>query len=221
MIHDAYPTKSIPVNCWNPYEQSKTLTQLKLNPSFLEIRPASELDYKQILLESFQKIPEALQLRKDHKYHKKIFPCCQYIKHQAFFKDPLFQNPDTVVISGIKYGDGQQRRLWLQSLKTGKTTTKGTKILNAPTFFHIHKEGQTYCYPFRDYHKRDLPEAIINHLKIKYPMLDHSGCKICPVLVVFQDRIKDLRTKASIGYWNKLSHIKQKQISDYYTKKSR
>jgi hypothetical protein len=194
------------VNCWNPYENSPTLEQIREYERFIEVRPFTELDYKQILTESFMKIPEAIELRKRGKYQKKVFPCCRLIKHQAFFDDPMFKEPNTVVVSGIKYGDGMQRRLWLQSLKTGKTTTKGTVIIDAPTYYHKHKGGQLYCYPFRDYRKREFSESVMDELKKTYPKIRHSGCAVCPVLVLFQDKIKDEpRLDASMRFWNSLN----------------
>lgn len=199
MIYPLFPEKTFAVNCWNPYEQSKTLDTLKQFPHFLSIQPAEEYDYRQILEESFQNLPQAFEAKRAGKYHKKIFPCCYYIKHKAFFKDQLFQQDNTVVISGIKYGDGQQRRFWLTDMK------------KRDLFFHKHKTGQLYCYPFRDYKQRELPEDILNQLRKKYPALDHSGCKICPVLVLFD--IEDPRTQPSKEFYYKL--INQKKITDF------
>lgn len=99
------------------------------------------------------------------------------------------------MISGIKRGDGRQRGIWLKSLE------------NRDTFFHLHKTKQFYCYPFRDYKMRELPVHTINQLMIKYPNLTHSGCKICPVLVLFSDRLNMQNSpnfRASLEYWEKI-----------------
>jgi len=199
------PQKVFPVNCWNPYEGSATLTEIEKHPNFIRIVPGIEYNYSEVLKDAFLALPKARQIRKEGKYTKKVFGCCYILKHKAFMNNPLFSEPNIVVVSGIKYSDGRQRQLWLKSLKTGITTSKGTTILNAPTFYHIHKKGQNYCYPFRDYKVRDIPEDIVTELRIKYPTLNHSGCKICPVLVLFQDRIKnEPRMKTSIAYAKQL-----------------
>ena len=69
--------------------------------------------------ESFLKIPKAITARKRGRYEKKIFPCCRLIKHKEFKQSELFKTPNTVVISGIKKGDGRQRAFFLHSLKHG------------------------------------------------------------------------------------------------------
>ena len=38
----------------------------------------------------------------------------------------------------------------VKSLKDGITTFKGTVLLNT-NFLSYYKNGQNYCYPFRDY----------------------------------------------------------------------
>lgn len=209
LLKEEYGDKVFPVNCWNPYESSQTLEQIRQQDSnFIEVRPKKKYEYKEILKKAFLNLPRSRQMKR---YSKKVFKCCRVIKHNAFKKSKQFSEPNTVVISGIKYGDGFQRRLWLTSLKTGNTTTNRTVILNAPTFFHKHAWGALYCYPFRDYKKRELPKYIIEELREKYPHLNHSGCYLCPVLVRFEEKIRksgnkyDLeRLEKSIEYAKKL-----------------
>ncbi len=209
IISEKYPDKSFAVNCWNPYEQSPTLRELKGDTRFIEIKPIKELDYKNILDKSFQKIPTALLNRVKGKYSKKVFPCCKYIKHDAFKKHEMFKEENTVVVSGIKYADGRQRQLFLKSLVNGASYGKGVVIKDAPTYFHRHKEGQLYCYPYRDYKSRELPVLIVHDLRKIYPNLKHSGCTICPVLVVFKDKfIEPIRTENSIRYYE--NYLKNK-----------
>lgn len=208
MIYPLFPDKTYAVNCWNPYEQSEALKQFQSKPNFIEVRPEN-LNYKEVLINAFKKIPEAEEARRRGKYNKKIFPCCYYMKHTAFKRDPLFKEPNTIVISGIKRGDGTQRRIWLTQLSKGKEPLNHS--LGTPTFFHRHKEGQVYCYPFRDYTKSELPDKIIITLKTRYLKLRHSGCSLCPVLVVFRDIIKDEpRVIQSVKFYNKL--INQKTL---------
>jgi 3'-phosphoadenosine 5'-phosphosulfate sulfotransferase (PAPS reductase)/FAD synthetase len=195
LLKEKYGEKVFPVNCFNPYESNTTLTEIKSDPNFIMIKPAKAYDYKEVLRKAFLKLPES---RKMKVYGKKIFGCCTIIKHKAFLKNPLFMEPHTVVISGIKKGDGKQRYLWLKSLIDGKITSKGTIIVDPPTFFHIHKKGQTYCYPFRDWNEKELPAEIIAELRIKYPNMNHSGCAICPVLVRFEKSIRKMGNEGDI-----------------------
>lgn len=195
--------QAIPVNCWNPYEQNDTLKQLRKHPRFVEVRPVSEMDYRRVLVDAFKKIPEAYKLRRAGRYDKKIFPCCKFIKHQAFMADPTFTEPNTVVISGIKAGDGQQRAFWLKDLRRGEPGNRGQPT--KPTYFYRHKGGQLYCYPFRDYRKRELPRNVLAKLRETYPTLKHSGCAICPVLVVFNIRSEGKRYRDSVRFWHQLS----------------
>ena len=196
---------AVPVNAWNPYEGSATLDEIRTDPRFVEVRPATKLDYRNILVESFQRIPEAYRLKRHGKYHKKVFPCCRFIKHDAFLHDPTFTQPNTVVISGIKAGDGQQRGFWLQKLrKEGR-------------FYHVHAGGQNYVYPFRDCRKRELPVDVLRELRRTYPNLRHSGCAVCPVLVVFDIRSEKKRYRDSVAFWHQ---IQEQPTLDIYLEAS-
>ncbi len=142
-----YKDKIYPVNCFNPYEQSKTLKRISKDPNFILVKPNKQYNYGQILKESFLKLPKAyslLVIRSEYRkmikrlykngkieesiykkemdkqyYSKSIFPCCYHIKHKSFFNNDLFKKPNTVVISGNKRGDSIQRRIWLTQLSKG------------------------------------------------------------------------------------------------------
>lgn len=210
------------VNCFNPFETNETLKQIAKYERFIQIKAENELDYAKVLNDSFRNIEKAIEMRKENRYSKSVFPCCKYIKHNAFKKHSLFREPNTVVISGIKPRDGMQRRLWLQYLRTGKRTTKYAHDIQAPTFYYRHAEGQLYCYPFRDYDIHgsiekikgtDYPKEVMDELYAKYPNLEHSGCYLCPVLVVFSDKMMKskktserdrVRIEKSIRYYEEL-----------------
>lgn len=212
-LKNFYEDKIYPVNCFNPYEQSDTLKQISNDPNFIQIKPDKKYNYGKILKKSFLKLPEARKLKEQGNYHKKIFPCCYHIKHKAFMNNPLFKEKDSVVISGIKRGDGQQRRIWLTQLSNGKEPCNQSN--GNSTFFHRHKKGQLYCYPFRDYKWRDLPEICIRRLKRKYPNLRHSGCEICPVLVLFDITEEKERFTKSVLYAAKLGVLDYKLITEW------
>lgn len=197
LIREKYPNRTIPVNCVNIYESNPTLRKINQLYNVLQIKPNLKgKKIRDVLIDAFKQIPKAKELRKNKKYNKKVFGCCKILKHEMFKKNPLFIEPGSVVISGIKRGDGQQRMAFLVQLMKGKEIIGTSKTPNNytggtnPTFFHKHKWGATYCYPFRDFKKRYLPDEIIEELMEKYPKLKSSGCFACPVLIVFQDLIE-------------------------------
>jgi len=117
IINRTFPEKTIPVNCYNPLEKSKTLTEIeKRFDKLIYIKSDEKYDLKKIMIHAFKQIPAAIKLKNEGRYHKKIFGCCRIIKHAMFKKDPRFIEPDTVVISGIKSGDGSQRNAFLSQL---------------------------------------------------------------------------------------------------------
>ncbi len=199
-----YPDKTYFVNCFNPYESSDVLDYYSKKDNFISIRPkkGDSLNYGSILREAFMKLPEARKLRAEKKYHKKIFPCCYHIKHKHFYSSKIFKVEGSVIISGIKRGDGSQRRIWLLQMSRG--TNPRNQSNGESTFFHRHTRGELYCYPFRDHTTRELDEEIKELLWDKFPTLEHSGCKICPVLVLFNLKREGERYECSMDYAKKL-----------------
>jgi predicted phosphoadenosine phosphosulfate sulfurtransferase len=180
-----YKDKVYPVNCFNPFEKNNTLDLIKKNDkNFIEIKPKRlKLKYKDYIINSFNKIPYAIyRLKKFNQYDKKSnFNCCYYIKHKSLDCSKYLAKDNVVFINGIKSGDGKQRRIFLSQIR------KGTfKYQNESSFFLRHKRtNMLYCYPFRDYTYRELPNICLKQLRKKYPKLNHSGCFFCPVLVMF------------------------------------
>lgn len=207
-----YKEKVYPVNCYNPYEQSDTLNQISKDPNFIQVKSNEPLNYGIILKEAFMNLPKAYKLKKEKKYHKKIFPCCYHIKHKHFLKQTQFKEDNVVIINGIKRGDGKQRRIWLTQMSKG---THSRNSNNKPTFFHRHLTGMLYCYPFRDYTHYELPKIVIKRLKKKYPNIKHSGCSICPVLVLFNLKNEGTRYKNSLEYASKLGVLNNKLITNF------
>jgi len=208
IIKNLFPKKTFPLNCYNPYEWNKTLKQIEENDeNFIKIKPGN---YKDVIKNSFLKLPQAYELKREKKYHKKIFPCCRVLKHKEFFKDDRFKENNTVIISGIKRGDSHQRGIWLTQLSQGKEPCNQSN--GEPTFYHKHKGGQLYCYPFRDYMVRELLDNIKNKLWKKYPYLEHSGCSLCPVLVLFKIVSEGKRYERSVQYARNLNVFHYRDI---------
>lgn len=200
-IKEIFPKKTIPVNCFNPYEYNNTLKKIEKNDkNFIKIHPK---DYKDIIKKSFLNLPKAYKLKEQKKYHKKVFPCCYVLKHKSFKKDIRFKEKNTVIVSRIKYGDGKQRRIWLTQLKKRKT------------YYHMHKDGILYYYPFRDYKQYELKEDMKDFLYKKYPDIEHTGCSLCPVLVLFNIYSEEERYYRSLNYAKKLNILQNKTIDNY------
>ena len=204
-IENFFPETTYAVNCFNPYEQSKTLDYFKKLPNFIMIKPDKKYDYKKILIDAFNQLPQAFEKYKLREYYKKLFGCCYYIKHKAFMKDKMFKEDGSVVISGIKWGDGRQRLIFLSQMAKG--TFKSLEI-KEPTYFLKHKSGQLYCYPFRNFKKQSLPSDIVATLREKYPFIAHSGCALCPVLVLNNIVSEGDRYKNSVEFARKLGLAK-------------
>jgi len=193
-IHSHYPFAT-PVNFWNPYETNAVLTGMKNLPGFVEIKPVKKVEYAKIMDEAFLQLPNARRALAAGKYSKTLFPCCYFFKHKLAFRGKLLKDEGSCVISGIKAGDGRTRRIWT------------CKLRKRDTFIHRHKTGQTYVYPLRDYWKREFPREVQDELRVKYPGIGHTGCYVCPVLVLFEDRRiergrrydESLRKAASLG----------------------
>jgi hypothetical protein len=202
-----YPDTTYFVNCYNPYETSPTLSDFETR-GLIVVKPDTQYNYSQILKDAFLKLNKAAEMRHEKKYEKKIFECCKYIKHKAFLEDSLFKEENTVVISGIKSGDGKIRRFFLKDLRNPPLHHNYASEIKQG-FFHRHKGGQLYCYPLRDCFHHEFPNNIISEIKKIHPKLQHSGCAICPVLLLFGDRIKKdkeglIRFNRSVKYCQQL-----------------
>lgn len=191
---ESFPDRTQLVNCYNPYESNRALGRLRRRfpVNFQEVRQGEVVDFKAILTTAFRKLPQAWEDRLRGKYHKKVFACCRIIKHKRFLRLPRFKEPGTCVVSGIRPGEGQQRWFWLRKLrKQGR-------------WFHLHQTGQLYVYPFRDYGPRDLPADVVGALRQVYPDLKHSGCRLCPVLVLFNLQEEGARYEKSVEFAREL-----------------
>ncbi len=201
-----YKDKVIPINCYNPFETNTTLNIIKANDkSFISLKSKNlKYPYKHYIIEAFKRLPLAInRYNIKGKYDKKTaFKCCYYIKHKALQEAKKLTNDKVCFISGIKAGDGKQRRIFLSQLRNGSYKSLEN---HKPTFFLKHKStNMIYVYPFRDYTYREFPKIVLNHLRKKYPNLNHSGCYFCPVLLMFNIQSEGIRYEASLKLAKKL-----------------
>lgn len=158
-LYTLFKEKVIFVNNFNPYENSPTLNYFKSLPNCEVTKSKEKQDYLKVLRNSFLKLPEAKLLRKKKIYGKWIFECCYHIKHKFFNSLEKFKRPNTCVVSGIKAGDGRNRRIFLSQMRAGKRT-------GIPSFFLLHKNTNIlYVYPYRDFTKKDFNKTIMKFNK--------------------------------------------------------
>lgn len=155
-------------NCKNLVYLLSFLTNIQL----IELKPNCEV--KEILETSFLAIKEAKKLYDNHCYHKKVFNCCYYLKIQPmklYLKKILLENSNQMIfLSGIKKNDSKNRRIFL------------FQLTKKETFIHFNKSKKIWMgYPLRD-----ISQIKIDNFIKKFPFkVSHSGCLICPILLLF------------------------------------
>ncbi len=138
-----------------------------------------------IMKESFQNIDKAkLHL----KNYRDYFSCCKILKQKRNYKwnnDYLFDN--SIVISSLTPYESYNRQMRLFQLKK----------LN--TYIRFHKSQNIYKgYPYRDllkgnriYSRKVYDKLFENKLNEYELILKHSGCRICPIRIVFPNMLTE------------------------------
>jgi len=147
-----------------------------------------------IIEESFRKLPDVAQLVKEKRYDKNTFPCCHIVKRRAMnvALKTLADKEKDILILGLRSGEGNKnRRIILAKLRREKT------------FQALRFNGFLYYYPLRDCKQSDVAMILSEH---GFQGTKHSGCSICPILVLFPQMAKAEPTRflASVRYARKL-----------------
>ena len=133
----------------------------------------------EILKESFNNI----EIAKLHlKNYRDYFSCCKILKQKRNYKwnnDFLLDN--SIIISSLTPYESYNRQMRLFQLKK----------LN--TYIRLHKSQNIYKgYPFRDLlygnriYSRKIYDKLFENILVKYNLnIKHSGCKICPIRILF------------------------------------
>lgn len=145
-----------------------------------------------IMKESFQNIEKAkLHLRNYRDY----FSCCKLLKQTRNYKwnnDYLLDN--SIIISSLAPFESYNRQMRLYQLK------------NNNTYIRFHKKQNiTKGYPYRDllngnrkssrFYYNNLFGIKLNEYNLN---LKHSGCRICPIRILFPDMLS--KNDCSIKY---------------------
>jgi len=161
-------------------ESSKrTLENLRKTVDFEYIELEPELkgqELKELLIRSFEAIPKARQDVLAGKYHREVFPCCKYLKHnpgRTFIKSiRLARRKKYVFISSIARYEARRRQLFLARIAHEDTFTIWNTRMHA-----------FYCYPLRDIGSREIiPTYLANK---GFGDTVSSGCRICPIVILF------------------------------------
>ena len=145
---------------------------------------------------AFLNIPKAREILKKtpDKYSKKIFPCCYYLKHKIFYdwikaNRSKHVNGKSVFISSIRSGESLYRMRFLLKLKKAKTH-----------FWLIKRLNVWYYYPLRDIGVAEVRKHLLQGKS--FMETKHSGCKICPILVLFNIESEGERYERSLRVYN-------------------
>lgn len=145
-----------------------------------------------LVVESMGAMEKAEKQLKEGKYSKKVFKCCYHLKKKPF-NEWLKKEDRTnqVFINSIKLGDSWQRRRWLLDL-----------IEEQEKFWFNRQKGTWYYYPLRDTVTKDVDSFLAKEKD--FWNTPHSGCSVCPILVLFDLEKEGERYLRSVKVYNNL-----------------
>ena len=126
----------------------------------------------EIMKRSFQKIPEVIEDIQNKRYDRKKFECCTKLKKNSGDKFFAGEENFVVVDSSCPY-ESNRRSYYAMDLR------------NRNSYLRFLKKRKFWkAYPFRDaFSEKDF----LPYLKSNgFPKIKHSGCVICPILIVFK-----------------------------------
>ena len=139
----------------------------------------------EIMKESFHNIEKA---KKDISHYRDYFSCCRILKQERNHKwndDYLLNN--SIVISSLCPYESYNRQMRLLELKKQNT------------YLRFHKNQNIIKgYPYRDlihgsrkYSRKYYDNLFENKLKRYNLHIIHSGCKICPIRILFPNMLTE------------------------------
>ena len=155
----------------------KTMKKIREQTGFdyIETKPKiyKGLTVMDIIRQSIERIPEVMEDVKMKRYDRSKFKCCYHLKKRpGKLLYRMIDKENSVIISGMTPYESNQRRWRFYELRQWDTYVRFHKTNDA---FHI--------YPFRDCFKA---KPFQDYLQLRgYGDTKHSGCIICPILIVF------------------------------------
>jgi 3'-phosphoadenosine 5'-phosphosulfate sulfotransferase (PAPS reductase)/FAD synthetase len=150
---------------------------------------------KDVLVESFKRIPQAVAYMREHDiFRRNMFPCCEKLKHGPMNDFVQSKSDNAVFMLGLKGSDSAIHRIYRMN-----------QLREWNTFYRKHKStGLLYYYPLRDW-----TEEQVNTILRKYGFqnIHSTGCRICPIFCLFPSwRERDPETwRRSVEFADRLN----------------
>ena len=154
--------------------------EIKASEYLKESKRVKEKKVKEVLDYSFRQIDRQIErMNKGLKYDRNYFRCCSLLKKNPFHwwirkNREKYKPEESIIVSGIAPYESRQRAYRLVELRK-----KGT-------FKRFYKTvGYWFFYPYRDFYKRK--EVYEELVKRGFKGIEHSGCIVCPIMLIFED----------------------------------
>lgn len=192
------------LNCKSALQTIERINQISQGKSITEVRKLITLDSKvylgrtryfnhrpiDILKESFMNLPQAELLLLEGSYSKRVFPCCYYLKERPLIQFAKTTDEMALFTSSIRGGESRNRQKWLANLR------------NILEYFNFDKKLKRFVfYPLRDTTEKDVNNYLLG---TDFWNTKKSGCKFCPILVLFDLKKENGRYERSVKLANKL-----------------
>lgn len=143
-----------------------------------------------VLKESFLNLPQAESLWLEGKYSKKVFPCCYYLKERPLIQFAKTTDSMALFTRSIRGGESKNRQIYLAKLRA------------TSEYFNFDKKIKRFVfYPLRDTNEKEVKDYLLN---TDFWETEKSGCRICPVLVLFNLTNEKVRFDRSLRFYQKI-----------------
>lgn len=164
----------------------KVILALVKKTGFPLITIEPRVNVKAVLLKSFAALDKAYSDKNQGKYNREVFNCCFELKKNPSKKYYKTLKNNEIVISSIAPSESNRRRMFLG------------KIRNQNKWYIKHSKYRVFfAYPLRDSrtkNDKDIRKRYIE--KVLGIEVKGSGCRICPIVLLFKMWDKDPQTYA-------------------------
>lgn len=144
----------------------------------------------EILKESFMNLPKAELLLLEGSYSKKVFPCCYFLKERPLIQFAKTTDEMALFTRSIRGGESRNRQQYLAKLRS---------LLE---YFNFDQKLKRFVfYPLRDTTEGEVNDYLLG---TEFWDTEKSGCKFCPILVLFDLKKENGRYERSVKLARKL-----------------
>lgn len=140
-----------------------------------------------------------------NKNYRDYFPCCKILKKYPMNKLHKQIPKKHLIFSGLTPFESFNRYVRLKELRNKNTYFRNLKV-----------QKVLKCYPYRDLlignrnTSRQYYDKLFEDFLRKYNLnIIHSGCKICPIRVLFPKMLN--KNDCSLNYYNKLKEVNKNE----------